>query len=365
MRAALALARRGLGRVWPNPAVGCVLVRDNHVIVRGWTQAGGRPHAEAEALARADETGKAASGANGATAYVTLEPCAHTGETPPCAEALIKAGIDRAVIAVQDPDPRVAGKGIKRLKEAGIAVTTGVCEQQAREVNAGFFSRLKRGRPLLTLKTATTLDGRIATRIGENRWITGPLARRRGHMMRAENDAIITGIGTALADDPSLTCRIQGLGDRSPVRIVVDSNLRLPLQSKLARTADQTPVWVAAVKSADKDKRRALEKAGVKIIEVNDNGQGRVDMAALMTELGGLGLTLVLAEGGAEITAELLRLRLVDRLAWFRAAGIIGGDGTPAAAAFGIEALADAPKFKSTGIAKIGPDILETYEFRP
>ncbi len=366
MRAALVLARRGLGMVWPNPAVGCVVVKDGHVIARGWTQAGGRPHAEAEALMRADKSGE---NAKGATAYVTLEPCAHTGETPPCADALISAGIGRAVIAVRDPDPRVAGKGIKMLEEAGIAVTTGVCEEEAREVNAGFFSRIARGRPLLTLKTATTLDGRIATRTGDSRWITGPEARGRGHMMRAENDAILTGIGTALADDPSLTCRLPGLEGRSPVRIVVDSKLRLPLESRLVRTAPEPPVWVATLKGADKDKRETLKKAGVKIIEVNDNGsgndQGRVDLAALMVELGGLGLTRVLAEGGAGLTAELLRLKLVDRLAWFRASRIIGGDGTPGAAAFGLEALADAPGFKSTGISKIGPDILETYEFRP
>ncbi len=362
MRAALALARRGLGRVWPNPAVGCVLVKDNHPIARGWTRAGGRPHAEAEALARA---GESAETAEGATAYVTLEPCAHTGETPPCAEALIDAGVKRAVIAIEDPDPRVSGKGIEMLKAAGIEVTTGVGEEEAGEINAGFFSRLTRGRPLLTLKTATTLDGRIATRTGDSRWITGPEARRRGHMMRAMNDAVITGIGTVLADDPSLTCRLPSLEDRSPVRIVVDSKLRLPPESKLARTAGQTPVWVATLTGGDGKRRRALENAGVKIIEMNDNGRGRVDLAALMAELGSLGLTRVMAEGGAGITAELLRLELVDRLAWFRAPRVIGGDGTPGAAAFGLDALSAAPGFKSTGISKIGPDILETYEFRP
>ncbi len=216
MRAALALARRGLGRVWPNPAVGCVLVRDDHVIGRGWTRAGGRPHAEAEALMRAGEA------ASGATAYITLEPCAHTGKTPPCAEALIGAGVKRAVIAVEDPDPRVSGKGIEMLKEAGMEVAIGIGEKEAKRLNAGFFSRITRGRPLITLKTATTLDGRIATGTGDSRWITGPGARRRGHMMRAMNDAVLTGIGTVLADDPSLTCRLPGLEDRSPVRIVVD-----------------------------------------------------------------------------------------------------------------------------------------------
>ncbi len=359
MRAALALARRGLGRVWPNPAVGCVLVRDNHVIGRGWTRTGGRPHAEAEALMRAGEA------ASAATAYITLEPCAHTGETPPCAEALIGAGVKRAVIAVEDPDPRVSGKGVEMLKEAGMEVAIGIGEKEAREINAGFFSRITRGRPLLTLKTATTLDGRIATGTGDSRWITGPMARRRGHMMRAMNDAVITGIGTVLADDPSLTCRLPGLEDRSPVRIVVDSKLRLPLKSRLVQTACEIPVWVVAIKGASEKKRRALKEAGVKIIETVKNAQGRVDLAALMTELGRLGLTRVMAEGGAAITAELLRLGLVDRLVWFRAPHVIGGDGTAAAAAFGVKALSNAPGFKSTGISKIGPDVLETYEFRP
>jgi len=367
MRAALVLARRGLGRVWPNPAVGCIIVKDGHVLGRGWTQPGGRPHAETEALERAG--GRAGDGAIGATAYVTLEPCAHTGDTPPCSKALIKAGIGQCVIALEDPDPRVAGKGIKMLEDAGIGVTTGVLEEAAREVNAGFFMRVIQGRPMITLKTASTLDGRIATRSGESQWITGPEARRRAHMMRAENDAILIGAGTALADDPSLTCRLAGMEDRSPLRIVVDSSLRLPTASKLVKTARETPVWVFCLPGADGGKRKDLEKSGVRVIEGADNGQtggqGRVDMEKLALSLGNEGLTRVMVEGGGEMTAELLRLKLADRLAWFRAPGIIGGDGTPTAAAFGLEHLADAPKFKSTGIIQIGPDILETYEFRP
>ncbi|MGQ3031841.1 MAG: bifunctional diaminohydroxyphosphoribosylaminopyrimidine deaminase/5-amino-6-(5-phosphoribosylamino)uracil reductase RibD, partial [Ferrovibrionaceae bacterium] len=220
MRHALGLAARGLGRTWPNPAVGCVLVRDEIVLARGNTQPGGRPHAEVVALSRAG------SQAAGATAYVTLEPCAHHGKTPPCADALIAAGIGRCVVALQDPDPRVDGGGIRRLLAAGIPVTTGVCEAEAAALNAGFLMRVRQGRPLVTLKLATTLDGRIATHAGESRWITGATARARGHLMRADHDAIMVGIGTALTDDPDLTCRLAGLEDRSPVRIVLDGRLR-------------------------------------------------------------------------------------------------------------------------------------------
>src|SRR5689334_20006331 len=213
MRAALALARRGLGTVWPNPAVGCVIVSDGRVVGRGWTQPGGRPHGETEALRRAGEA------ARRATAYVSLEPCCHWGKTPPCVDALIAAGVRRVVVALEDPDPRVAGRGIARLRDAGVEVETGVCTEEAAEINAGFFCRLRLGRPLVTLKLATSLDGRIATRSGESQWITGPPARERSHLLRATHDAILVGTETVIADDPQLTCRLPGLADRSPVRV--------------------------------------------------------------------------------------------------------------------------------------------------
>ena len=208
MRAALALARRGLGRVAPNPAVGCILVRDGIVVGRGWTQPGGRPHAETEALRRA---GAAAAGA---VAYVTLEPCAHHGSTPPCADALIAAGVSRVVVAIEDPDPRVAGRGLARLTAAGISVETGVCADEAGRLNAGFLKRIEHGLPLVTLKLATSLDGKIATHAGESQWITGEDARARGHLLRAQTDAIMIGSGTAQIDNPLLTCRLPGLEDR-------------------------------------------------------------------------------------------------------------------------------------------------------
>src|SRR5579864_840444 len=268
MRAALALARRGLGTVWPNPAVGCVILKDGRVVGRGWTQKGGRPHAETEALARASEAAK------GATAYVSLEPCSHHGRTPPCAEALVAAGVARVVAAVEDPDPRVSGSGIARLKAAMIAVETGVCAADAEEVNAGFFCRVEHRRPLVTLKLATSLDGRIATASGESRWITGLAARERAHLLRATHDAVLVGTGTALADDPQLTCRLPGLENRSPVRIVIDRHLRLPVTLHLLAEADQVRTWVATLASADPARQGALTKVGIKIVAAEPNAMG-------------------------------------------------------------------------------------------
>ena len=255
MTAALGLARRGLGSVWPNPSVGCVLVRDGRVVGRGWTQPGGRPHGESEALRRAGEL------AQGATAYVSLEPCAHHGETPPCTDALIAAGVARVVIAAEDPDPRVEGRGMAQLRDAGIEVIEGICGDAARALNAGFLKRIVAGRPLFTLKTATSLDGRIATAGGESKWITGEAARRRAHGLRADHDAVMVGIGTALADDPALDCRLPGLAHRSPLRIVVDSHLRLPLENKLARH----PCWALTLAGGDPGRRDALRERGVHV----------------------------------------------------------------------------------------------------
>ncbi|MHA1114171.1 MAG: bifunctional diaminohydroxyphosphoribosylaminopyrimidine deaminase/5-amino-6-(5-phosphoribosylamino)uracil reductase RibD, partial [Alphaproteobacteria bacterium] len=338
MGVALDLARRALGRVWPNPAVGCVLVREGRVLGRGWTQPGGRPHAESEALRRAG------AGAKGATAYVSLEPCAHHGETPPCADALIAAGINRAVIAVEDPDPRVAGTGIDALRAAGIAVELGVRAEDAARVNAGFFLRLREGRPLVTLKTATTLDGRIATHGGESQWITGPEARARGHYLRAIHDAVMVGIGTAVTDQPHLTCRLPGLEDRSPVRIVVDGRLRLPLTDSLVAGAGDVPTWLVTLPKGDTARRRAYADCGVELIDVEADAGGRPDLDRLLRLLGGRGLTRLLVEGGSHLAGGLLRAGLVDRIAWFRAPGIMGGDGIPAAAPFGIDRLADMPR---------------------
>ncbi|WP_374447411.1 bifunctional diaminohydroxyphosphoribosylaminopyrimidine deaminase/5-amino-6-(5-phosphoribosylamino)uracil reductase RibD [Stella sp.] len=358
MRGALALAERNLGRVWPNPSAGCIVVRGGEVVGRGWTQPGGRPHAEVEALARAGEA------ARGATVYVSLEPCCHWGRTPPCTDALTAAGVARVVYAVDDPDPRVQGKGAARLRAAGVAVTAGVLADEAEALNEGFFRRLRDGRPMVTLKMATSLDGRIATHTGASRWITGPLARERAHLMRARHDAVMVGIGTAVADDPLLTCRLPGLEDRQPVRIVVDGRLRLPLTSRLVRGAGAAPVWLVTLPDADPVRARTYEECGVTVIRVEPREPGTIDMADALAALGSRGLTRVLVEGGGRLAATLLRDDLVDHLAWFRAPAIIGGDGVAAAVAFGIDEPDAAPRFVRGEIVELGDDLLEHYRRR-
>ncbi|HXQ41964.1 MAG TPA: bifunctional diaminohydroxyphosphoribosylaminopyrimidine deaminase/5-amino-6-(5-phosphoribosylamino)uracil reductase RibD [Candidatus Udaeobacter sp.] len=355
MRAALALARRGLGRVWPNPAVGAVLVRDGRVVGRGWTQPGGRPHAETEALARAGEA------AAGATLYVTLEPCSHHGKTPPCVDALLAAGIARAVIAIEDPDPRVSGRGIAGLREAGVETVLGVSADEARDLNAGFLLCLAEGRPLVTLKLAMTLDGRIATRTGESRWITGESARARAHLMRARHDAVVVGSGTVLADDPLLNVRLPGLGDWSPLRIVLDGRMRLPLTSSLVASAGEIPTLLVTLEGGDRLRRRAFVDCGVEVIEAPPGADGALDLKHVLSLLAERGLTRILAEGGARLAAALLRLQLVDRLAIFRAPGMIGGDGLPAAEGFGLEHLAEIEALTPEETIALGPDRLETY----
>ena len=355
MAAALGLAARGLGNVWPNPAVGCVLVRAGRVVGRGWTQPGGRPHAEREALRRAGAE------ARRATAYITLEPCAHHGKTPPCAEALVTAEIDRAVIALEDPDPRVAGRGIAALVKAGVATECGALGEAAASLNAGYLSRLARGRPLVTLKTATTLDGRIATGGGESRWITGEAARARAHRLRAEHDAVMIGAGTAVADDPELTCRLPGLAHASPVRVVADTTLRTPTASKLVRTAATTPTWIVTVEGVDGSRRDTLSACGVEVMEAAADGDGRPDLTAAMKALAARGITRLLVEGGGELAAALLRADLVDRVAWFHAPKVMGGDGVPAALGLGVDAVDEAPEFRRVEIMEVGGDVFETY----
>ncbi|MBX6745086.1 MAG: bifunctional diaminohydroxyphosphoribosylaminopyrimidine deaminase/5-amino-6-(5-phosphoribosylamino)uracil reductase RibD, partial [Acetobacteraceae bacterium] len=304
MAAALRLARRGLGNTWPNPAVGCVIVRDGQVVGRGWTQPGGRPHAETEALARAGEA------ARGATAYVTLEPCSHWGRTPPCCDALVRAGVARVVVATGDPDPRVDGRGLQRLREAGIAVELGLMEAEARALIAGFSRRITRGLPLVTLKLATTLDGRIATATGESRWITGPEARRVAHALRARHDAILVGSGTVLADDPDLTCRIPGMASVSLARVVADARLRTPLSARLVATAREVPTWIATRTGQKPAALAPYQAAGVEILTVRPGKVG-LDLPLLLGALAQRGVTRVMAEGGAGLAAGLLRDGLV------------------------------------------------------
>lgn len=356
MRLALSLGRRGLGRCAPNPAVGCVIVRDGRIVGRGWTQAGGRPHAEVVALAQAG------AAARGATAFVTLEPCAHHGQTPPCAAALIEAGIARVVVALGDPDPRVDGGGIAMLHAAGIVVDTGLCADEARADLAGFLSRVTRDRPMVTLKLASSFDGRIATASGDSQWITGAEARRHVHAMRATHDAVMIGAGTARADDPSLSVR--GLGvDHQPIRVILSRHLDLPLDSQLARTARDIPVWICHGHRAAPELVSAWAGVGAEMIAVDDM-QGALDPAAVLHALGGRGLTRVYCEGGGGLAASLLVAGLVDELVGYTAGVALGAEGRPSLAAMGLGRLAEAPRFDLVEARVIGGDILHRWRQR-
>ena len=358
MRAALGLGARGLGLTWPNPAVGCVVVKDGRVLGRALTAPGGRPHAEPTALAMAG------ADAHGATAYVTLEPCCHWGRTPPCTDALIAAGIARVVIAARDPDPRVDGAGIARLRAAGIAVTEDVLAAEAAALQAGFTSRIRRGRPLVTLKLASTLDGRIATRSGASRWITGPAARRAAHALRGTHDAVLVGVGTIAADDPDLTCRLPGFRAVPLVRVIADSHLRTPLTARVVATAQDTPSWMLARADAASDRRAALRAAGLTVIDTPPAATG-VDLAQGLARLGAAGLTRLLVEGGGQVAASLLREGLVDRIAWFHAPAAMGGDGWPAVAGFGVDGLDSMPRFVRRSSLPLGPDLLSLFDLLP
>ena len=368
MQMALRLARRGLGRTWPNPAVGCVIVQPDtgtaRIVGRGWTQPGGRPHAETVALDQARERyGEA--GLVGATAYVTLEPCSHHGRTPPCADALIEARIGRVVVGCMDPDGRVSGGGIECLHTAGLDVTTNILQAEAEEMNAGFIQRETIGRPLVTLKTATTADGRIATRSGHSQWITGPAARDRVHLMRAQHDAILVGVDTVIHDDPLLTCRLAGLEERSPVRVVLDSSLRTGADAQLVQTVGAVPTWIVTCDDSDDGKAARLSDAGAEVLRVAAAGTGHVDAALALAELAGRGITRVMTESGAVLNAALLSAGLVDRIAWFRAPKLIGGDGKPAFGDLGVEKIEDMPAFAPLAHEFIGDETLDIYRRLP
>ncbi|WP_419896606.1 bifunctional diaminohydroxyphosphoribosylaminopyrimidine deaminase/5-amino-6-(5-phosphoribosylamino)uracil reductase RibD [Roseomonas sp. USHLN139] len=361
MRAALALAARGLGNTWPNPSVGCVITREGEVVGRGWTAPGGRPHAETQALKRAGHA------ARGATAYVTLEPCCHWGRTPPCTDALIAAGVARVVVAMRDPDPRVDGGGLEKLRAAGIDVTVGLLEAEARALNAGFVKVATRNLPLVTLKLASTLDGRIATRTGESQWITGPAARRAAHALRGRHDAVLVGSGTVLADDPELSCRIPGFAPVPTVRVVADARLRTPASARMLREGQgpgKGPVWIATRPGHPEAALAALRAAGATLLEVAPDASGQgLDAGALLRALAARGLTRILAEGGAGLAAALLRQAgLVDRLAWFHAPAVIGGDGRAALDALPLELLSAMPRYRRIALATPGPDLLSEFE---
>lgn len=353
MSLALSLGRRGMGQTAPNPAVGCVLVKDGHVVGRGWTQPGGRPHAETEALAQAGND------AAGATVYVTLEPCAHHGKTPPCAEALVAAGIRRAVIAMRDSDTRVDGQGIAILQAAGIEVTTGICEAAAEADHIGFTLRTEQGRPFVTLKLASSFDGRIATGTGESQWITGPQARRHVHAMRARHDAVMVGGGTARHDDPSLTVR--GFGDvQQPARVVVSRRIDLPLMSTLARTAKDVPVILCHGRDADPMLQDTWRDLGATLLPCGTSG-AQLDPRDILQQLGSHGTTRVFCEGGGALAASLIEADLVDELVGFTAGLVIGAEGLPNIGALGLETLAAAQRYTLKSVSRMGPDVCHRW----
>jgi diaminohydroxyphosphoribosylaminopyrimidine deaminase/5-amino-6-(5-phosphoribosylamino)uracil reductase len=359
MALALALGRRGLGNTWPNPAVGAVIARNAPegpvVVGRGWTQPGGRPHAEVEALRRAG------AAARGATIYTTLEPCSHFGQTPPCADAIIAAGISRVVSALDDPNPDIAGEGYRRLRAKGITVVTGIGADEARRVHAGHVRRMREGRPHVMLKLAVSADGKAGLAGRRPAAITGEPANERVHRLRAMHDAILIGVGTALADDPLLTCRLPGMTNRSPVRVVLDSALRLPPDGKLARGAWEVPLWVVAAPDAAAAREDALRQCGAEVLRVSGPGDRR-DLAATLKLLAERGITRLMIEGGPIVAAAFLAADLVDEAVLLRAPMTIGADGIEALDGLPLTALTRSQRLRSRGVEEIGADSIETFE---
>jgi diaminohydroxyphosphoribosylaminopyrimidine deaminase/5-amino-6-(5-phosphoribosylamino)uracil reductase len=357
MALALALGRRGQGRTWPNPAVGAVIVKDGVIIGRGWTQPSGRPHAEVEALKRAGEA------ARGATLYVTLEPCSHHGKSPPCADAVILAGIARVVSAVEDPNPEVAGQGHARLRAAGIVVDVGLCSAEAARDNAGHFHRIRDQRPHVVLKLAVSSDDRIAAAGHRPVAITGDAARSRVHLLRAQSDAILVGIGTVLADDPLLTCRLPGMEPQSPVRVVLDRSLRIPGSSRLVHSAREVPLWVMTSNLAEAPAAMKLGAAGAQVIRVA-SAPG-LDLHAALHALADRGITRLLVEGGSRVASSFVAAGLVDEVWLLRGPSSIGTDGVPALNALPVSVITQSPQFKVRASESLQNDTLTVYERAP
>ena len=363
MRIALALSQRALGTCWPNPAVGCVLVKKGIIIGRGWTQPTGRPHAEVVAL------NQAGSLAKGATAYVTLEPCSHFGKTPPCADALIDAGVEAVHTALIDPDPRVSGKGIQKLEKAGVQVSTGLLASAAHKLQRGYLFRLAKNRPLVSAKIATTLDGKIATHCGDSQWITGEKARLYGHLMRLKHDAILIGSRTALADDPLLTCRLakNTPAQAHPLRVVLDRQLKLPLSSQLVKTAKQFPLTLICGPDLAREdeksnkfahKKQRLEAAGVTVITVPLH-QDQLDLKIILNKLAEIGITRLMVEGGGKVLTSFISAGLVDDLYWIQARQMFGKDGASAIGLLGVDHLKNAHRWSLGAARHLSPDYLQ------
>src|SRR5437763_997206 len=357
MQLALALGRRGLGRTWPNPAVGAVVVKDGVMVGRGWTQPGGRPHAEPEALRRAGEA------ARGATLYVTLEPCSHIGKSPPCADAIIAAGIARVVSAIEDPNPEVAGQGHAELREAGIAVDIGLGAAEAARDHAGHFRRMRDRRPHVILKLAVSSDDKIAAAGHQPVAISGEAAKARVHLLRAQCDAVLVGIGTVRADDPLLTCRLPGMESRSPVRVVLDRSLRISGTSQLVRSARETPLWIMASTVAEAPAAAKLGAAGAQVIRVPiTSATQRLDIAAVLTALSDKGITRLLVEGGARVASSFVAAGLVDEFWLLRGREAIGSGGVAALDGLPISVLTGSPALKQRASETLQEDTLTIYE---
>ena len=356
MQLALALGRRGLGRTWPNPAVGAVIVKDGVIVGRGWTQPGGRPHAEVEALRRAGEA------ARGATLYVTLEPCSHFGRSPPCADAVVAAGLARVVSAIEDPNPEVGGKGHAKLRAAGIAVDVGLCAAEAARDHAGHFRRITDKRPHVILKLAVSADDKIAAGGHKPVAITGEAAQRRVHLLRAQSDAILVGIGTVKADDPLLTCRLPGMAARSPVRVVLDRALRISGDSRLVHSARETPLWVMTSDLAEAPAAMKLGAAGAEVIRVASSAQPGLDLPAVLHALAEKGVTRLMVEGGARVANSFVAAGLVDEIWLLRGPEPIGADGVPALDALPLAAITQSPAFRLRASETLDNDSLTIYE---
>jgi diaminohydroxyphosphoribosylaminopyrimidine deaminase/5-amino-6-(5-phosphoribosylamino)uracil reductase len=356
MQLALTLGRRGLGRTWPNPAVGAVVVKDGVILGRGWTQPGGRPHAEPEALRRAGEA------ARGATLYVTLEPCSHFGKSPPCADAVIAAGLSRVVAAIEDPNPEVAGNGFAKLRAAGIAVDVGLFAAEAAHDHAGHIRRIRDQRPHVILKLAVSSDDKIAASGGKPVAITGEAARTRVHLLRAESDAILVGIGTVLADDPLLTCRLPGMEARSPVRVVLDRALRIPGNSRLVHSARETPLWVITSELAEAAAVMKLGGAGAQVIRIAPTVAAGLDPSAVLRALAERGITRLMVEGGARVASSFVAADLADEIWLLRGPEAIGAEGVAALDALPLGAVTQSPAFKVRASEALGKDMLTIYE---
>lgn len=356
MQLALALGRRGLGRTWPNPAVGAVIVKDGVIVGRGWTQAGGRPHAEVEALRRAGDA------ARGATLYVTLEPCSHFGRSPPCADAIVAAGLGRVVSAIEDPNPEVAGQGHAKLRAVGIAVDVGLCAAEAARDHAGHFRRIRDKCPHVILKLAVSADDKIAARAHRPVAITGEVARTRVHLLRAQSDAILVGIGTVKADDPLLTCRLPGMAARSPVRLVLDRALRISGDSRLVHSARETPLWVLTSDLAEAPAAVKLGAAGAQVIRVATSTAVGLDLPAVLHALAEKGITRLLVEGGSRVANSFVAAGLVDEIWLLRGPDAIGADGVPALDAMPLDAITQSPAFRLRASETLGKDSLKIYE---